>query len=376
MIETMCKQETPTIGHMRRLAMLTAVATIAPLCVLGVALTANSWLEGMIISACFLVTLGSLREWSLDEYPRHSILALGVTGASWAVGAFTVASPLGFAPLSLACALMVARTRRRRLWVFISALSVAGIGATVFVLHPVTLELAAAYVATPLVGTFFVAGVILVSEQAWLVARRLELAKDTEAQFAVARERIRFAGDLHDIQGHSLHIIKFKAELAHSLVHSEPERAEEELNEIRRVARETIAETRSLTYARHELNLATEIENAKRLCEAAGISVGARSDFDPGAVAHPLLAQVLREATTNLLRHARPTTVRIEASTTAVAVTNDGVLDSSSTPLRGLARLRERLEAAGGTLHIARESSAFEVRAQLVPGGGKELRHD
>jgi two-component system, NarL family, sensor histidine kinase DesK len=353
---------------MRRLAMLTAVATIAPLCILGVALTANSWLEGLIISACFLLTLGALREWSLDEYPRHSILALGVTGASWAVGAFTVASPLGFVPLSVACALMLARSRRRTLWVFVSALSAAGMGATVFVLHPITPELAAAYVATPLAGTFFVAGMILVSEQAWLVARRLELAKDTEAQFAVARERIRFAGDLHDIQGHSLHVIKFKAELAHSLVRDAPERAEEELNEIRRLARETIAETRSLTYARHELNLPTEIENARRLCEAAGIAVDACIDHHPGAVAHPLLAQVLREATTNLLRHARPTTVRIEASTTAVAVTNDGVLPSSSAPLRGLARLRERIEAASGTLHIVRETNRFEVLAQLAPG--------
>ncbi|MEV1243881.1 hypothetical protein ACIBO2_12705 [Nonomuraea sp. NPDC050022] len=116
-----------------------------------------------------------------------------------------------------------------------------------------------------------------------------------------------------------------------------------------------------------------ELENAKRLCEAAGITVEARLDDGTGTSAHPLLAHVLREATTNLLRHVRPTIVTITASPGAVEVSNDGVIDAAGSPLRGLARLRERVESAGGTLRIEWPPGRFVVTARIdpVPAAGE-----
>jgi two-component system sensor histidine kinase DesK len=350
---------------MRRVAMVTAVAAIAPLSVLGVALTAASWWEGVTMAVGYLLTLGVLREWSLDGYPRRAILALMFTAAAWIIGALTASSPISFVPLSLVGALLIVRTKGWRLWIVAFALGVAAIGASSFVFHPATWALAAAYLAIPVVGTLFVTGVILASEQAWQAVRRLERAKETEAELAVARERIRFAGDLHDIQGQSLHVIKLKAALARRVVRTDPDRAEAELGEIRRLADETITGTRALAYARHELNLVAELENAKRLCEAAGIAVEVRVEGGSGAPA--LLAQALREATTNLLRHARPTTVTITASESVVEVANDGVIDAADTPLRGLARLRERVEGAGGELRIERQPGRFLVAARIDP---------
>ncbi|WP_308798697.1 histidine kinase [Agromyces silvae] len=366
------RDDSPSVIRMRRLAMITAVAAIAPLSIVGVALTASTWWDGLIISLSFLLTLGLLREWSLDGYPRRALLALGITAAAWIMGALGVSSPLSFLPVALVGALLLARTRRRMVWIPVFAFGVAAVGAGAFVFNEASGELAAAYLLTPFVGTLFISGVVLISEQVWLVARRLERAQDAEAQLAVASERVRFAGDLHDIQGHSLHVIKLKAALAGRLVRVEPERAEQELGEIRRLADEAITETRALAYARIELNLSAELENAKRLCEAAGFAVDARFDPGSGAHPHPLLAQVLREATTNLLRHAHPTTVTITASPIMVEVVNDGAHSGADNPLRGLARLRERVEEAGGSLHFGHASGRFTVLVELDPVNGRE----
>jgi two-component system sensor histidine kinase DesK len=80
-----------------------------------------------------------------------------------------------------------------------------------------------------------------------------------------------------------------------------------------------------------------------------------------------LLAQVLREATTNLLRHAHPRTVCITASATRVEITNDGLItDAGPEPeLRGLARLQHRLDAVGGGLHVTTTPATFTVIARL-----------
>lgn len=349
------------------MALISAVAAIAPLSVVGVVLTAASWWEGVTIAVGYLLTFGVLREWSLDGYPRRAIFALMFTAVAWFVGALTASSPISFVPLALVGALLIARERRRVLWLVTFALGVSAIGTSSFAFHRPTWELSATYLAIPAVGTFFIAGVIFLSEQAWQVVRLLERARETEAELAVAGERMRIADDLHDIQGQSLHVIKLKAALARRIVRADPERAEAELGEIKQLADKTIAETRALTFAHHELNLFAEIENAKRLCEATGIAVELRLADEIGTTAHPLLAQVLREATTNLLRHARPTNVTITASRNGVEMANDGATDTGESPMRGLARLRERVERAGGEMRIERTPGRFLVSARLDP---------
>jgi len=353
--------------RMRRMAMATAVAAIAPVSILGVALTASSWWEGLTISIGYLLTLGVLREWSLERYPRRAVFALMFTAVAWGVGALTAASPISFVPLSLVGGLLVARTGHRILWIVALTAGVTAIGASAFAAHPVTGALAATYLLIPFLGTLSIAGVLLASEQAWHVVRRLESATEMERELAVAGERMRFVGDLHDIHGQTLHVIRLRTVLARRLVRADPDRAESELDEIRRLAEAAIADTRSLAHATYALNLVAEIENAKRLCEAAGITVETRIEDGAGTSAHPLLAQVLREATTNLLRHALTTTVTITASPGAVEIVNDGVHENGESVLNGLARLRRRVEDTGGELRIARAAGLFTVGARVDP---------
>ncbi|MBD7956608.1 sensor histidine kinase [Microbacterium sp. Sa4CUA7] len=267
--------------------------------------------------------------------------------------------------------MLIVRTLRRKVWIPLLAIGIAALGAATLATRAPTWPLFIAYVVTPLLGTIFIVGVILVSEQAWLIARRLELAKETEADLAVARERVRFAGDLHDIQGHSLHIIKLKAALAGRLIEVDAGRVKAELGDIRTIADETITAARSLAYARHELNLPAEVESTRQLCEAAGLAVETRFDPANGDSAHPLLAQVLREATTNLLRHAHAERVWITASPVSVEVMNDGVTDGARPVLSGLARLRSRLEAVGGELRLEQPPGRFVVAAGIPPASSE-----
>lgn len=354
--------------RVRRTAMLTALAAIAPLCVVGVALTANTWWEGLIAGVGLVLTLGVLREWSLDGYPRSAVFALGFTGVNWLVAALTAGSPITFVPFALIGSMLLARRPRRRwLWVGALAAVIGAAGAMAFLPRPPTVSLAGQYVLLPLIGTMFVAAVIVVSEYTWTAVRRLERARESERELAIAHERMRFSGDLHDIHGHSLHVIKLKAAHAQALVRSgDAAAAQAELAEIRGLVDDAITRTRELAHARHQLNLAAELENTRRLGEAAGITVEIRQDSGD-ASAHPLLAQVLREATTNLLRHAHPHTVQITASATRVEITNDGI-DPDAGPgpeLRGLARLRDRLGAAGGDLQVGTTPTMFTVVAHV-----------
>jgi two-component system sensor histidine kinase DesK len=80
-----------------------------------------------------------------------------------------------------------------------------------------------------------------------------------------------------------------------------------------------------------------------------------------------LLAQVLRETTTNILRHSRATLVRIELTEDGLTVVNDGVDEEGPPQLRGLADLARRVSDAGGELTVRREDGRFRTAAAFPP---------
>ncbi|MGV8874746.1 MAG: sensor histidine kinase, partial [Rhodococcus sp. (in: high G+C Gram-positive bacteria)] len=361
---------TGSSSRMRRTSVLTAIVTLAPLCVIGVVLTAQSWWDGVIVAVGLLLTLGVLKDWSLDGYPTRAIFALVFTGAAWLVGALFVTSPISFVPFALMGALLLARLPKQRLLGIVAfSLAVATIGASAVIAIRPTWPLIGGYVLLPMLGTLLIASVVTVNEWSWQLVQRLERAIEAEPELAIAHERLRFADDLHDIQGHSLHVIKLKAALAQRLVLTDPERTAVELGQIRHLVDDTIAKTRELVYGQHKITFASELENARYLCEAIGIEVEISQNIDAQDGAHPLLAHVLREATTNLLRHATPSRVSITATKGSVEVANDGLTRNLELELSGLARLRDRIEQAGGELRIHRTRQLFTVSAELNQQG-------
>jgi two-component system, NarL family, sensor histidine kinase DesK len=222
----------------------------------------------------------------------------------------------------------------------------------------------------------------------WEVAARLERARRLAAELAVADERLRFAADLHDIQGHHLQVIALKSELAARLAEADPARAAAEMREVRRLAADALGDTRAVVQAYRRTSLDAEIANATRVLAAAGIDARLRVDPAGGGdrlseTGRNLLGLLVREATTNVLRHsqARRTDVdyRVEAGMARLRVSNDGAAGADPGPGRGpgtgLDSLAERLAAAGGTLTRERDGDRFVVAASLpleARAGGRE----
>jgi two-component system sensor histidine kinase DesK len=214
----------------------------------------------------------------------------------------------------------------------------------------------------------------------WEVAARLERARRLAAELAVKDERLRFAADLHDIQGHHLQVIALKSELAARLAKADPARAAAEMQEVRRLAAEALRDTRAVVQGYRRTSLDEEIANATRVLAAAGID--ARLQVDPAAntdrlseASRHLLGLMMREATTNVLRHsqARHTDVdyRVDAGMARLRVCNDGaVAGPSASRGTGLDVLAERLAAVGGTLTREHDGDRFVVAASLPLDAG------
>ncbi|MET9628485.1 histidine kinase [Lentzea sp. NPDC006480] len=189
---------------------------------------------------------------------------------------------------------------------------------------------------------------------------------------AVAAERMRVARDLHDLLGYSLSAIKLKSELAHRIVGEQPETAKQQLSEILNITDHALADVRSLARAYRPLSLADTSDSAKAMLAASNIDVRVELDHDPlPEPVESVLAAVLCEAVTNILRHsdARSCTigVRQHNSTILLDVINDGArARPASADCNGVRNQAERVKAAGGTFsarHV--DDGTFHVHATI-----------
>lgn len=192
--------------------------------------------------------------------------------------------------------------------------------------------------------------VLLTRSTLWLLqlVHALEEARTIEAQLALAEERLRFSRDLHDVMGRDLSAIAVSAELVAKLAERGDERTADQARGIARTARSSLAEVRALARGYREADLETELRGTLSLLRSAAVDATVTGDVADVPADHAeAAAWVLREAGTNLLRHARPRHVTIHLGADGVAVTNDGLLaPGADGPLvegTGLTGLRERL---------------------------------
>lgn len=195
-----------------------------------------------------------------------------------------------------------------------------------------------------------------VSAWAWNVVLRLDRAREVEAELAVAHERLRFAADLHDAQGHTLQVLALKTELASRLVSTDPATAAEHLRDARALAAGALEQTRSIALSYRNSSLPSEISSAKDILSAAGITANiAVSDVPTGQ--DFLFTTLIRECVTNVLRHAQDATVVELVSQTSENEWHIHWMNDGATPNRaatpggsGLEMLRQRFVDAGGNL--------------------------
>src|SRR5271156_4918997 len=184
--------------------------------------------------------------------------------------------------------------------------------------------------------------------------RKLIRAQEEIEHLAKIAERERIARDLHDVLGHTLSLIVLKSELASKLVERDPARAKTEMADVEQTARTALAEVRQAIGGYRSNGLVAELAQARATLETAGITVECeQSPVALPATQESVLALAVREAVTNVVRHAHAGRCRLELRTVdgvcRLSIQDDG-LGGSQWEGNGLTGMRERVEALGGTL--------------------------
>ena len=182
----------------------------------------------------------------------------------------------------------------------------------------------------------------------------LRRAREQVAELATARERERVARDLHDILGHSLTTVAVKAGLARRVLDKggEPEVASAQIGEVEELARRALDDVRATVDGYREVRLSVELSNAAEALRAAGVDADlprAVDDLDPAL--RSTFGYVLREAVTNVVRHAHADRVRVRLGKDHIEITDDGDGHPGGGRFgNGLSGLTERMRAVDGRL--------------------------
>ncbi|CAB4886034.1 unannotated protein [freshwater metagenome] len=222
---------------------------------------------------------------------------------------------------------------------------------------------------TVILGVFIAFMAFTVQLSAWLlrIVTELDATRDAAAALSVAEERLRFSRDLHDVVGRALSAIAVKSELAATLARRGDDRAATQMDEVRALAQESMTDARKLVRGYRSVDVAGELDGARSLLSAAGISTeltGETSALSERAA--EAAAWVVREGVTNILRHSAATYCRIELTDSSIRLTNDHPgAPNGRNDGTGLSGLRERLVAVGGELRTEQTTEKFTLIAVL-----------
>jgi two-component system sensor histidine kinase DesK len=379
--------EDPELPAARRRSVIQFAIIVGCLAAASAIPLAVDW-PGWGFALPLLLMLGgalALHSWWFRHYlqvlaprpPGWYIAAAGGLGAAlWCVG--IASSWIGFIWAMVPALLLgdiLAGRRKRYIALTVPLISAAAF-AIGLVLVPASPDAALNWV-SPAIGAFYLATMWTCNiERIWVLRSlaNVDRSRRHAAELATARERLRLADDLHDILGHALEVVAFKSELAGRLLPPEAGKSRAEIDEVQRVAREAMSEVRGLTQERRATSLQAELAGARATLGSAGVELAVTGD--PALVpqeAQDVLGRVLREAMTNLLRHASATRCSVsfsrEASTAKILVVNDGVACHDERPRdagTGLAGLERYLTEHFGRLRAASEpDGTFTVDAEL-----------
>ena len=225
-----------------------------------------------------------------------------------------------------------------------------------------------------LVMNLLTAGLASVCNRFWINAARknqaLRLSQDEVQRLARVAERERIGRDLHDVLGHTLSVVALKSELAVRLFDRDPAAAAGEMREVERVAREALGQVRRAVSGMRALGLRAEFANARLALSAVEVDFEYRADellLDPEI--ETALALALREAATNVIRHAGARRCGADLARVGdelqLSIVDDG-LGGASSDGNGLRGMRERIEALGGKLEIvSRNGLGTELKVRV-----------
>ena len=186
---------------------------------------------------------------------------------------------------------------------------------------------------------------------------KLLLAQEEVEELAALTERERISRDLHDLLGHTLSVIALKSELASRIAEDDAPRAVHEIREVEQVSRTALAEVRAAVEGYRRLGFAGELRSGVRALQSVGVQVDATvADVRMPPRLEGVLALALREALTNIVRHAHARHCRVSLArhggVLVLTVSDDGTGGPIVEGL-GLTGMRDRVKAVGGTLTVA-----------------------
>lgn len=188
----------------------------------------------------------------------------------------------------------------------------------------------------------------------WLIMRSVEADK-LGLELATSEGREAVARDVHDLIGHSLTVVALKAQLVRRLMDTDPERAKAELADIEALTAEAIAGVRATVAGARATSLVEQLAASRDALRAADIEL--RTAGEPSALS-PVQAitvsWVLREATTNVLRHSGARVVRVLIAPGRLVIEDDGagLPDQVAREGNGIRGMRERAAAAGAAFAV------------------------
>ena len=208
--------------------------------------------------------------------------------------------------------------------------------------------------------------------------RQLAIQAEQERE-AVLAERRWIAGELHDSIAHQLTVVALHVQML-----DDAERSRESQEAIRVAARTAMTDLRFVieladdgprSSAAHSGDLATAIDEARGEIEAAGHSVVCEGDLRDERIHRAgeiILARVVRESATNILKHAGQGDVRIRLDVDDDALTLVILSPLPTTPRRdlpssrtGVNRMAERVLGASGQFSAGEVDGQWRVSASL-----------
>src|SRR5580704_384798 len=328
-----------------------------------------------------------------------ALTAAGVLAGAAAFPAFT-RPPVGAFPVSMLVAMLfggtltvalapLLRTRALLAVVLVGAAAASGMSASIggagVGAHGQALA------GSFLIYAFLIAFAVLIGRVSAGQLRtmwELDRSRTAHARLSVAEERLRFARDLHDVLGRNLSLIAVQSELAAELARRGDQDAAGHMLEVRQVAHESLREMRAVVSGYRAADLGTELAGAQEVLRSAGMScrvIGDAAGLPPDVQA--ALGWVVREGTTNIIRHSDATACTIELHildspgvprAVTLRMDNDRVhTPDTGSAGSGLAGLGERLAGLGGSIttghprngHFRLEASRPACGAAAVPPG-------
>lgn len=208
----------------------------------------------------------------------------------------------------------------------------------------------------------------------------LQKSQDEVKRLAATAERERIGRDLHDLLGHTLTLITVKAELAARLAERDLPGAAREIREVEHISRDALQQVREAVGGYRSGGLDAELANARSALTSANVKLA--ENVDPPALSAPqesLLAMVLREAVTNVIRHANAQNCRIELDRRGeqlqLTVRDDGRGGAAVCEGNGLRGMRERLKSVAGHLDITsgRDGTCLSILMPLQHAGAGDV---